>query len=112
MNVKKTLIVAAGVALLGLMTNPAFADNDTDKTPVTRQDDENAALVKLIHELEALAPLVSEAENKALVDARVRLNYAWLRRDLNLIKGGIEWHLNTPSTEPRSVEPLKGDYRY
>jgi len=111
MNVKKTLIVA-GVSLFWLGLTPAFADNGTDKTPVTSQDDENATLARLIHELDALAPLVSEAENKALVDARVRLNYAWLRRDLALIKDGIDWHLNTPGTEPRSFEPLKGDYRY
>jgi len=111
MNLKKTLLFAC-VSLLGLGVNTAFADNNSDQSPVTSQDDENAALVRLIHELEALAPLVSEAENKALVDARVRLNYAWLRRDLALVKSGIEWHLNTPSTEPRSVEPLKGDYRY
>lgn len=111
MNLKKTLI-AAVICLCRLGLDPAFADTGTDKYPVTSQDDENATLVRLIHELDALAPLVSEAENKALVDTRVRLNYSWLRRDLSLVKEGIEWHLNTPSTEPRSFEPLKGDYRY
>jgi RAQPRD family integrative conjugative element protein len=111
MNVKNALIVAF-VSLSWLGLSPAFADNGSDRSPVTSQDDENAALVKLLHELDALAPLVSEAEDKALVDARVRLNYAWLRRDLELVKSGIGWHLNTPSTEPRSFEPLKGDYRY
>ncbi len=110
MNLNKTLVVAI-VALSCL--DPAFAhDGDSVKTPVTSQDDENATLVKLLHELDALAPLVSEAENKALLDSRVRLNYGWLRRDLELVKSGIEWHLNTPNTEPRSFEPLKGDYRY
>lgn len=109
MDLKKPLI---GVALCCLGLAPAFADTGSAKSPVTSQDDENATLVKLLHELDALAPLVSEAENKALVDARVRLNYGWLRRDLELVKSGIEWHLNTPNTEPRSFEPLKGDYRY
>lgn len=109
MNLKKTLVVAcAALSCLG----SAFAHDDSDKSPVTSQDDENATLVRLIHELDALTPLVSEAENKALVDSRVRLNYGWLRRDLELVKNGIDWHLNTPSTEPRSFEPLKGDYRY
>jgi RAQPRD family integrative conjugative element protein len=110
MNLKKTLIAA--VICLCWLDLTAFADTGTDKSPVTSQDDENATLVRLIHELDALAPLVSEAENKALVDTRVRLNYGWLRRDLELVRSGIEWHLNTPSTEPRSFEPLKGDYRY
>ena len=93
-------------ALLCLITVPVAAD------PATSQDDENATLVRLIHELDALTPLINEAEGKALVDKRVRLNYGWLRRDIALVKDGIEWHLNTPSTEPRNVEPLKGDYRY
>lgn len=108
MELKTTLLFAlAGLATLG----PAWAEPRA-KSPVTAQDDENTALVRLVHELDALAPLVGEAESKALVDNRVRLNYGWLRRDIELVKAGIEWHLNTPSTEPRHFEPLKGDYRY
>jgi RAQPRD family integrative conjugative element protein len=106
MKLKTDLLLPVAAALLCLMTVPAAAD------PVTSQDDENATLVRLIHELDALSPLIQEAESKALVDKRIRLNYGWLRRDIALVKDGIEWHLNTPSTEPRNVEPLKGDYRY
>lgn len=106
MKLKTDLPLPFAAALLCLMTVTAAAD------PVTSQDDENATLVRLIHELDALSPLIYEAEGKSLVDKRVRLNYGWLRRDIALVKDGIEWHLNTPSTEPRNVEPLKGDYRY
>ena len=106
MKLKTDLLLPVAAALLCLMTVPVAAD------PVTSQDDENATLVRLIHELDALTPLINEAEGKAMVDNRVRLNYGWLRRDIALVKGGIEWHLNTPSTEPRNVEPLRGDYRY
>jgi RAQPRD family integrative conjugative element protein len=111
MTLKKTLIVAVA-ALSCLCLDPALAHDGGTKSSAAGQDDENATLARLVHELDALAPLVREAENQASVDARVRLNYGWLRRDLELVKGGIEWHLNTPSTEPRSFEPLKGDYRY
>lgn len=112
MKLKTDLLLPVTAALLCLMILPTAADDEVAKAPVTSQDDENATLVRLIHELDALTPLVNEAEGKALVDNRVRLNYGWLRRDIALVKDGIEWHLNTPSTEPRNVEPLKGDYRY
>jgi RAQPRD family integrative conjugative element protein len=108
----KLSMMSVLVLLAWLIANPAQADNDGDKTVVTSLDDENASLMRLLHEIDALKPLVNEAEGKALVDSRIRLNYSWLRRDLDLIKDGIEWHINTPSTEPRSFEPLKGDYRY
>ena len=112
MKLKTDLPLPFAAALLCLMALPAAADDEVAKAPATIQDDENATLVRLIHELDALSPLIYEAEGKSLVDKRVRLNYGWLRRDIALVKDGIEWHLNTPSTEPRNVEPLKGDYRY
>jgi RAQPRD family integrative conjugative element protein len=74
-------------------------------------DGENASLVRLIHELEALRPLVKEAQDQALVESRIRLNYTWLRRDLERVKSGIQDYIETPSTEPRTFEPLQGDYR-
>ena len=47
----------------------------------------------------------------ALVESRIRLNYTWLRRDLERVKSGIQDYIETPSTEPRTFEPLQGDYR-
>ena len=66
----------------------------------------------LAHEIEALAPLVREAERAADPDARIRFEYAWLRRDFARIESGIREHLEAPRTEPRQVPPLLGDYRH
>ena len=94
-------VMPALVLLIGQVTGPALADNDGEK----------ASLVRLIHELEALRPLVKEAQDQALVESRIRLNYTWLRRDLERVKSGIQDYIETPSTEPRTFEPLQGDYR-
>lgn len=74
-------------------------------------DGERAALTRLIHELEALAPLIDEASAQAELDTRIRFQYDWLRQDLMKIRTGIAEHINAPRAEPRKVPPLKGDYR-
>ncbi len=84
-----------------LLTGHAWALNN---------ESEEAALARIIHELDAIQPLVEEARSQA-VDSRIRFNYSWLSQDLRKIKQGIGDYIETPSTEPRSFEPLKGDYR-
>ena len=74
-------------------------------------DAEREALARLIHELEALAPLIERAETQANPDARIRFRYDWLRRDLDRIQSGIQAHIDAPRTEPRPFPPLRGDYR-
>lgn len=72
---------------------------------------EQEALARLIHEIEALEPLIATAESQASPDARVRFRYDWLRQDLKRIRGGIQEHIDAPRNEPRKVPPLRGDYR-
>ncbi len=74
-------------------------------------DAERETLARLIHEIEALAPLIETAESQASPDARIRFRYDWLRRDLELVRSGIEEHIDAPRTEPRTFPPLRGDYR-
>jgi RAQPRD family integrative conjugative element protein len=74
-------------------------------------DSEREALARLAHELTALEPLIREAEAQTNHDARIRFQYNWLRQDLSRIRMGIQEHINAPRTEPRQVEPLRGDYR-
>ncbi|MDH3469470.1 MAG: RAQPRD family integrative conjugative element protein [Gammaproteobacteria bacterium] len=75
------------------------------------RDGERAALARLIHEIEALTPIVREAEMQADSGARIRFQYGWLQLDLDRIKLGIREHLDAPRAEPRTFPPLKGDYR-
>lgn len=86
------LFVACGIA---------FADADAERE----------ALVRIIHEIEALASLIETAESQASPDTRIRFRYDWLRQDLEHLRAGIQEHIDAPRTEPRTFPPLRGDYR-
>ncbi|NKB61244.1 MAG: conjugal transfer protein [Gammaproteobacteria bacterium] len=88
--------------IIGLAITPAaFADADAERE----------ALVKIIHELNTLEPLIKHAEANAEQDSRIRFRYDWLRQDLKQIKDGIQSHIDSPRAQPRSFPPLRGDYR-
>ena len=78
---------------------------------VADADGERAALARIVHELQAIEPLIIEAASQANPDARVRFQYDWLRQDLHRIHIGIQEHIDTPRSEPRAFPPLRGDYR-
>jgi len=96
---KSNVLVLA--CLLGLPV-ATFADTDAERE----------ALAKIIHELDAITPLIREAKAQANPDARIRFQYDWLLLDLTRIKQGITEHLYAPQTHPRHFPPLKGDYRH
>ena len=99
-NFRTPLLV---VVIAGLSLFCGFANADTDA--------EREALARLIHEIEALAPLIETAESQASPDTRIRFRYDWLRQDLERIRAGIQEHIDAPRTEPRTFPPLRGDYR-
>ncbi len=84
-------------------------------TPQVHAEDlnppESELLARIVHELEALEPLIAEAESAAIPEARIRFRYDWLRRDLARVRGGLETHLEAALDEPHSFAPLRGDYR-
>lgn len=80
-------------------------------TPLATTEAEEDALEKIIEELEQLNELIDKAERESDSTERIRFRYDWLRRDLKLVKNGIQDHLDAPSTESRTFEPLQGDYR-
>ena len=84
-----------------LFASSVFADRESER----------GALAKLIHEIDALTPLVESAEVQADPDARIRFQYDWLRQDVARVRQGIADHLNAPQSEPRRFPPLRGDYR-
>lgn len=98
-----TLILGIALAVV-----PAFAMADADA--------EREVLSRLVHELEALEPLIDEAEAQSDPDQRIRMEYDWLRRDLERVRSGIREHIEAPRrpprpVAPREIEPLRGDYR-
>lgn len=74
-------------------------------------DGERAVLARLSHELSALESLIAEAEAQATPDARIKFQYAWLRQDVQRVRAGIQDHVDVPRAEPRTLAPLRGDYR-
>jgi len=99
------LIAALSIVLMALvlmaLAPTVWADNGSERE----------ALARLVHEIEALAPVVQEAKMHANQSSRIHFQYSWLEQDLERIKFGIREHLNAPRAEPRSFPPLKGDYR-
>ena len=91
------------IGLLGTVLPFQFAVADADS--------EREALARITHELEAIQPVITEAESQANPNARVRFQYDWLRQDLDRIRLGIQAHIDAPRSEPRSFPPLRGDYR-
>jgi RAQPRD family integrative conjugative element protein len=94
-------IILLHILLLGLASPLVHADADAERE----------SLARIVHELEVLQPLLVEAEATADPDARIRFRYDWLREDLERIRRGIQEHIDAPRSDPRTVAPLRGDYR-
>jgi RAQPRD family integrative conjugative element protein len=101
MNKPQTIstLLLIGASLISLQSVLADADAERD------------ALVRLVHQLESLEPLIVEASQAADPDARIRFQYDWLRHDLETIRHSIEAYIDAPRTDPRPIAPLRGDYR-
>jgi RAQPRD family integrative conjugative element protein len=89
------------ITSLWLLSQSAIADRDAERH----------ALAQLVHELDALQPVIEHAQHNADHDAHIRFHYDWLRADINHIRSGIQNHLIQPRQQPRTIPPLKGDYR-
>ena len=101
-TLRRTSIFLAWV-LAGVMPlHPASAD----------AQGEREALARVVHELQAIEPLLRRGEAQANPDARVRFRYDWLRQDLQRMRFGIQEHIDAPRAEPRSFPPLRGEYRW
>ena len=97
-----TQLLLLGLLATALPVQFAVADADGERT----------VLARIIHELQVIEPLIKEAASQANPDARIRFQYDWLRQDLDRIRLGIQAHIDTPRTEPRTFPPLRGDYRH
>lgn len=72
---------------------------------------EREYLAMIAHEIDALEPLIENAEAHADRSARIRFRYDWLRRDLKRIREGLMEHATADQAAPRQYPPLRGDYR-
>ena len=105
-NTGKTTMRITQLLILGLLATALSV-----QFAVADADGERAALARITHELQAIESLITEAASQANPDARIRFQFDWLRQDLDQIRSGIQEHIDTPRSEPRTFPPLHGDYR-
>ncbi len=87
---------------IGLLITPALlADSNAERE----------SLARILHELTVIEPLIKKAESQSEKPVRIQFRYDWLRQDLKQIKDGIQLHLDSPRSTPRTYPPLRGDYR-
>ena len=75
-SMRITHVLIAEPLSTALPTHIAIADTDGEHT----------VLARIVHELEALEPLIREAESQANPDVRIRHRYDWLCQDLSRIR--------------------------
>ena len=90
----------APVFLLTLFINPVYADADL----------ELSNLSKLVEEIDYLMTRVEDIQLDAPVNQRITFHYNTLKDDLNMIRVGINEHINQSLKAGRDLKPLSGQY--
>ncbi len=88
------------LALLASAAAVAHADDETERE----------MLARIAAELQQVQAMVTEAARSAPPTARIKFRYDWLQRDLQMLRDGVQQHVDAPR-QPRLVPPLRGDYR-
>lgn len=94
------LALVVGVTLLSCPLVHAAQDDDAER--------EN--LARISNEIERVQLMVKDAASAAPTGQRVKFRYEWLMRDLQMLRDGIEQHVDAPR-QPRPAPALRGDYR-
>ena len=93
-------------------------------TSVTTQaSDEalNQTLVRVINQINAIMPLLDEAQSEIEPNIRIKLHietfegadgksHSGVRKDLLLIRNALIDYINKPPIEPKTIKPLKLDF--
>jgi len=74
------------------------------------EDAERAALARIIHEVNLIEQMVTDAERNKSNTSQYTFQYPSLKSDLNAIVEGIQAHLSRPSRMPKAVAPLIKNY--
>lgn len=72
---------------------------------------ERKALLDILSQIQQMEGLIATAAANQNLDSRVKFRYDWLRQDLYKIDRGISDYLYSPESQPRTLEPIIGDYR-
>lgn len=99
------------VMFLGLCLKPAYASNP----------ELNETLVRVIHELNAILPLLDEARDELKATSRIQFHvdtfktadgktHAGLRDDVLKMREALIAFINEPALAPKDIKPLALDY--
>ncbi|HAT8409175.1 TPA: hypothetical protein GCU62_04740 [Legionella pneumophila] len=83
--------------------------------------DLNETLVSIINQINAIMPLLDEAQTQVTPNARIQLqiegfedlqgqHHSGLREDLLNIRNGLIDYINQPIIAPRKIKPLEMDF--
>ncbi|WP_133130230.1 RAQPRD family integrative conjugative element protein [Legionella yabuuchiae] len=81
----------------------------------------NETLVRIINQINAITPLLDEAQSELNPKARIQLHiesfndneghhHVGVREDLLMIRNGLIDYINEPVVSPRKVKPLNRDF--
>lgn len=98
-------------SLLGLVSTLSFAS----------EPELNTTLVRVINQINAIFPLLDEAEDEIQENSRIRLHvgafegadgrsHAGVRDDLLSIRNALIDYINKPALAPKTVKPLAFDF--
>jgi len=104
----KKLMITIGFCLMSMVAHASEAEL-------------NNTLVRVINQLNAVLPLLDEAENEIEPNARIRLHidafegsdgqsHPGVRDDLKQIRNALIDYINKPAIEPKTVKPLAFDF--
>lgn len=104
----KKLMIAVGLSLICAIGHATDAELNT-------------TLVRVINQLNAILPLLDEAEDELEPNARIRLHidsfegsdgakHPGVRDDLKSIRNALIDYINKPAIEPKTVKPLAFDF--
>ena len=71
---------------------------------------ENATLARINSLLNAVYPLIQQAQKQAPQNTRVSFNYSALKGDVQAIQDGIAQKINASQFVPQKVKPLQTQY--
>ncbi|HAT8966753.1 TPA: hypothetical protein ACT9LO_002528 [Legionella pneumophila] len=100
--------------LLVLMLSLPFASHASEEAL-------NKTLVRVINQINAVMPLLDEAQSEIEPNTRIQLHiesfegadgktHAGLRNDLLAIRNALIDYINKPAIEPKTIKPLSLDF--
>ena len=103
MNIERLSRQRSKLGLLAILIAVALSLQADSQT-------ERRLLSQLSHELAQLEQLIQRAEQARNVTDRLQFRYDWLRKDLLVVRNGIDAYIDEYHLTPRSFPPLKGEY--